>query len=121
MAVIGGCILLGACSTIIEGRSRQIMLNTNPARRRLRAISPEHPHRDGAEHVRHRADREDQARHLGRVGEADNKYDSPVNMTLVPNMPGQPEGPATLPASYSAVPVPARPADPPTPAPTTTR
>lgn len=33
---------------------------------------------------------------------ADNKYDSPVNMTLVPNAPGQPEGPSALPATFTA-------------------
>ena len=31
---------------------------------------------------------------------ADNKYESPVNISLVPNMPGQPEGPTTLPPTF---------------------
>jgi len=31
IAAIVACVLLGACSTIIEGRSQQIAVNTNPA------------------------------------------------------------------------------------------
>ena len=30
IGVIGACVLLGACSTIIEGRSQQVVVNTNP-------------------------------------------------------------------------------------------
>jgi hypothetical protein len=33
---------------------------------------------------------------------ANDAYTSPVDITLVPNMPGQPRGPVTLPASFSA-------------------
>jgi hypothetical protein len=41
---------------------------------------------------------------------ADNKYESPVNITLVPNMPGQVDGPATLPPTFTgASPPPAAP------------
>jgi len=31
IAAIVACVLLGACSTIIEGRSQQLAVNTNPA------------------------------------------------------------------------------------------
>ena len=34
---------------------------------------------------------------------ADNKYDSPVNVAMVPDAPGLAEGPAVLPQSYMAV------------------
>jgi hypothetical protein len=38
---------------------------------------------------------------------SDNKYESPVNITLVPNIPGQPEGPTVLPATFTgALPTP---------------
>lgn len=30
LLVLAACLLSGACSTIIEGRSQQIMVNTNP-------------------------------------------------------------------------------------------
>jgi hypothetical protein len=42
---------------------------------------------------------------------SDNKYDSPINITLIPNAAGQPEGPATLPPTFTGTP----------PAPTTTQ
>jgi hypothetical protein len=35
---------------------------------------------------------------------SDNKYESPINMTLIPNAPGQPEGPATLPPTFTGTP-----------------
>jgi hypothetical protein len=50
---------------------------------------------------------------------SDNKYDSPVNMTLVPVQPGQVEGPVSLPANFMGS-VPSQPAPPQqAPAPTT--
>jgi len=34
---------------------------------------------------------------------ADNKYDSPVNLTLSPNPPGQAQGPTSLPSGFNGV------------------
>jgi hypothetical protein len=47
---------------------------------------------------------------------SDNKYDSPVNITLSPNMPGQPEGPTALPPSFMGAQPQAAPASPEPPA-----
>ena len=37
---------------------------------------------------------------------SDNKYDSPVNITMVPVQPGQPEGPVSLPSTFIGTPPP---------------
>jgi hypothetical protein len=141
IAVIGGCVLLGACSTIIEGRSQQLMVNTNPSgadcglyRQGIRIATVQNtPGIALVEKTKHDIwvacvkSGYQLATHYDKSGAAgatfgniilgggigwaidsatgsDNKYESPVNITLVPNQPGQPEGPVTLPASYSAAP-----------------
>ena len=43
---------------------------------------------------------------VGNIILGDTMYDSPVNITMVPNVSGQPEGPTTLPASFAARPAP---------------
>jgi len=160
MAAIGGCILLGACSSIIEGRSQQIMINSNPPgadcglyRQALRIATVQNtPGIALVEKTKHSIwvacvkPGYQMASYYNKSGAAgatfgniilgggigwaidsasgaDNKYDSPVNITLVPNVPGQPEGPMTLPGSYMA-PTPAPATTPeavPMPAPTTAR
>jgi len=145
MAAIGGCMLLGACSTIIEGRSQQILLNSNPAgadcglyRQNLRiGMVQNTPGVVLVEKTKHDIwvvcvkPGYQMASYYNKSGAAgatfgniilgggigwaidsasgaDNKYDSTVNMTLLPNAPGQPDGPVTLPPSFSApVPPPA--------------
>lgn len=139
MAAVGGCMLLGACSSIIEGRSQQIMINSNPPgadcglyRQNLRIATVQNtPGIALVEKTKHPIwvacvkPGYQMASYFNKSGAAgatfgniilgggigwaidsasgaDNKYDSPVNITLVPNVPGQPEGPATLPASYAA-------------------
>ncbi len=137
-AVVGS-MLLGACSTIIEGRSQQIMLNSNPPgadcglyRQNFRIATVQNtPGVALIEKTKHDIwvvcvkPGHQMATYFNKSGAAgatfgniilgggigwaidsasgaDNKYDSPVNMTLVPNPPGQPEGPVSLPASFSA-------------------
>jgi hypothetical protein len=122
-------VLLGGCSTTIERNSQSILVNTNPPGadcglyrqgiriatvqnapgRALIAITKDDiwiacvkPGYQQATYVNH----------LGAAGVtvgsiilADTTmYDSPVNITMVPNVSGQPEGPTTLPASFAASP-----------------
>lgn len=144
---------LGACSTIIEGRSQQLMVNTNPPaadcafyRQGIRIATVQNtPGIALVEKTKHDIwvacvkPGYQMASYYNKSGAAgatfgniilgggigwaidsasgaDNKYDSPVNMTLLPNAPGQPEGPVTLPASYTA-PAPAAAQTPAPPAP----
>src|SRR5215813_948149 len=141
IAAIVACVLLGACSTIIEGRSQQIAVNTNPAgadcglyRQGLRIATVQNaPGSTLVEKTKHDIwvvcvkQGYQQATYFNHSGAAgatfgniilgggigwivdsatgsDNKYDSPVNVTLVPLPPGQPEGPVMLPSSYQGIP-----------------
>ena len=150
-AAMSGCIVLASCSTIIEGRSQQIMLNSNPSgadcglyRQGLRiatvqnapgvALIEKTKHDIWVACVKPGYQMASYYNKSGAAGAtfgniilgggigwaidsasgADNKYASPVNITLVPNMPGQPEGPMALPASFSPT-TPAPAAEPPKP------
>lgn len=167
VAAVVACVSLGACSSIIEGRSQQILVNTNPAgaecglyRQNMRiatiqnapssALVEKTKHDIWVVCVKQGYQMATHYNHSGAAGAtfgniilgggigwaidsasgADNKYESPVNVTLVPNVPGQPDGPATLPPTFTgtvpapasqtapaAAPAPAAPATP-TPAPT---
>lgn len=142
IAAIGACALLGACSSIIEGRSQQILVNTNPPgadcglyRQNIRiatvqnapgsALIEKTKHDIWVACVKQGYQMATYYNHSSAAGAtlgnillgggigwaidsasgADNKYDSPVNMTLVPNVPGQPEGPTTLPPTFTGTPV----------------
>ena len=137
IAAIVACVLLGACSTIIEGRSQQIAVNTNPAgadcglyRQGLRIATVQNaPGSTLVEKTKHDIwvvcvkQGYQQATYFNHSGAAgatfgniilgggigwivdsatgsDNKYDSPVNITLVPVQPGQPETPVGLPSTF---------------------
>jgi hypothetical protein len=141
IAAIAACVLSGACSTIIEGRNQQIVVNTNPAgadcglyRQGLRIATVQNAPGSALIEktkydiwvvcVKQGYQQATYFNHSGVAGAtvgniilgggigwivdsatgSDNKYDSPVNMTLVPVQPGQPEAPASLPGSYVAAP-----------------
>jgi hypothetical protein len=141
IAAFAVCVLLGACSTIIEGRSQQIFVNTNPAgadcglyRQGVRlatiqnapgsALIEKTKHDMWIVCVKQGYQTATYFNHSGAAGAtfgniilgggigwaidsatgSDNKYTSPVNMTLVPLQPGQPEGPVTLPSMYQGTP-----------------
>lgn len=132
------CALLGGCSSIIEGRSQTLFVNTNPIgadcgiyRQNLRIATVQNaPGSALVEKTKHDIwvacvkpgyQMATFYNHSGAAGAtfgnillgggigwaidsasgADNKYESPMNVTLVPNGPGQPEGPATLPATFT--------------------
>ena len=137
IGAIGACVLLGACSTIIEGRNQQIVVNTNPPGadcafyRQSAKIGTVQNTAGSALIEKSKYDiwiacvkqGYQQAAYLNHSGVAgatlgniilgggigwaidsatgsDNKYDSPVNITMVPVQPGQPEAPASLPATF---------------------
>ena len=138
LLAVAACVLLGACSSIIEGRSQQVMINSNPPgadcglyRQNIRIATVQNaPGSALVEKTKYdiwiacvKAGYQMATfyNHSGAAGAtfgniilgggigwaidsatgADNKYESPVNITLVPNMPGQPEGPATLPSTFA--------------------
>jgi hypothetical protein len=156
MAIIGVAVVLGGCSTIIEGRSQQLMVNTNPPgadcglyRQGVRiatiqnapgsALVEKTKHDIWVACVKSGYQQATYFNHSGVAGAtvgnvilgggvgwiidsasgADNKYDSPVNITLVPNVPGQPDGPTALPATFDSARPPAAPPAQPTPSPET--
>src|SRR6516165_1257456 len=122
MYALPGLLLLGACSSIIEGTSQEIMVNTNPPgakcslNRQGQSIARIDP-TPGAATIKklkyditivYNKDGYQEATYLNHSGVAgatfgnivlgggigwaidsasgaDNKYDSPVNMTLVPD------------------------------------
>jgi hypothetical protein len=141
MFAVSACVLLGACSSIIEGRSQQIFVNTNPIgadcglyRENVRiatvqnapggALVEKNKHDIWVACVKPGYQMATFYNHSGAAGAtfgniilgggigwaidsasgADNKYESPVNVTLVPNAPGQLEGPTSLPATFSGTP-----------------
>jgi hypothetical protein len=143
LLAIVACVLLGACSTIIEGRSQQIMVNSNPPgadcglyRQNVRIATVQNaPGSALIEKTKYDIwivcvkpgyQMATFYNHSGAAGAtfgniilgggigwaidsasgADNKYESPVNISLVPNVPGQPEGPVTLPPSFVGTPPP---------------
>jgi hypothetical protein len=147
IGAISACVLQGACSTIIEGKSQQIVVNTNPPgadcglyRQSLKIATIQNaPGSTLIEKskydiwiacVKQGYRQATYFNHSGVAGAAvgnilfgvvtggvgwaidsatgaDNKYDSPVNITLVPVQPGQPEGPVSLPATFAGMPTPA--------------
>ena len=133
-------LALGGCSSIIEGRSQTIMVNTNPQgadcglyRQDIRIATVQNaPGSALVEKSKHDIwiacvkQGYQQANYFNKSGVAgatvgniilgggigwiidsasgaDNKYDSPINITLVPNVPGQQEGPVSLPSTFSSV------------------
>jgi hypothetical protein len=144
-------IVLGGCSTIIEGRSQQIVVNTNPPgadcglyRQGLRiatvqnapgsALIEKSKHDIWVVCLKQGYQQATYFNHSGVAGAtagniilgggigwiidsatgSDNKYDSPVNITLNPVQPGQVEGPVGLPSNFAGgVPAPAPAAAPP--------
>jgi hypothetical protein len=157
LLAIAACVLLGACSTIIEGRSQQVMVNSNPPgadcglyRQNIRiatvqnapgsALIEKTKYDIWVACVKQGYQMATFYNHSGAAGAtfgniilgggigwaidsatgSDNKYESPVNITLVPNMPGQPEGPVTLPSTFTGTPPAAgQPGSPPPAAPAT--
>jgi hypothetical protein len=144
IGAISACVLLGACSTIIEGRSQQIVVNTNPPgadcglyRQSFRITTVQNtPGSTLVEKSKYDIwiacvkQGYQQAAFYNHSGVAaatfgniilgggvgwaidsatgsDNRYDSPVNITLVPVQPGQPPEPVSLPASFVGNPAPA--------------
>ncbi|MCW5734042.1 MAG: hypothetical protein KIS73_07950 [Enhydrobacter sp.] len=130
-------MLLGACSTIIEGRHQQIVVNTNPSgadcglyRQGIKistvqntpgnALIEKTKHDIWVVCVKQGYQQATYFNHSGAAGAtfgniilgggigwaidsasgADNKYDSPLNISLVPAQSGVTEGPATLPNTY---------------------
>jgi hypothetical protein len=153
IAAASAFAMLGACSTIIEGRSQQIVVNSNPIgadcglyRQGMRIATVQNaPGSTLIEKskydiwiacVKQGYQLASYYNHSGVAGAtlgniilgggigwaidsatgSDNKYDSPVNITLSPNMPGQPEGPVALPPSFTGTPPQAAPASPEPPA-----
>jgi hypothetical protein len=141
IALAGACLALGGCSSIIEGRSQTIMVNTNPNgadcglyREGVRIATVQNaPGSALIEKSKHDIwiacvkQGYQQATYFNKSGVAgatagniilgggigwiidsasgaDNKYDSPVNITLVPNAAGQIEGPVALPSMFNAAP-----------------
>lgn len=131
------CVLLSGCSTVIEGRSQQILVNSSPAgadcglyRQGLRIATVQNaPGSALVEKTKHDIwivcvkQGYQQATHYNKSGAAgatvgniilgggigwiidsasgaDNKYDSPINVTLVPVQPGE-TAPTTLPSSFT--------------------
>jgi hypothetical protein len=159
IAIIGVGVALSGCSSIIEGRSQQLMVNTNPPgadcglyRQGVRIATiqnaPGSTLIEKSKHdiwmvcVKQGYQQATYYNHSGVAGAtlgniilgggigwaidsatgADNKYDSPVNITLVPNGPGVPEGPVALPSTFDAVrPAPPPQQQPPSSAPNTTK
>lgn len=144
-------ILLGACSTIIEGRTQQVFVSTNPPgadcgfyRQGLKIATLQNtPGSALVEKTKHDMwivcvkPGHQQAAYFNHSGVAsatvgklilgggigwivdsatgsDNRYDSPVSITLVPLPEGQADGPVSLPASWEP---PAAPASSPAPPP----
>jgi len=153
IAAASACAMLGACSTIIEGKSQQIVVNSNPVgadcglyRQGMRIATvqsaPGSTLIEKSKYdiwiacVKSGYQMATYYNHSGVAGAtlgniilgggigwaidsatgSDNKYDSPVNITLSPNMPGQPEGPVALPPSFTGNSPQAAPASPEPPA-----
>lgn len=132
------CFFVGACSSIIEGRSQQIIVNTNPIgadcglyRQNVRIATVQNaPGSALIEKTKHDMwivcvkpgyQMATFYNHSGAAGAtfgniilgggigwaidsasgADNKYESPVNITLVPNVSGQADGAVTLPPTFT--------------------
>jgi hypothetical protein len=161
IGALGACVLLGACSTIVEGRAQQIAVSTNPAgadcglyrQNQLIGRIQNTPGSILVEKskydiwiacVKQGYQQTSYYNHsgvskatygnmlsFGAVGWAidsatgsDNRYDSPVTITMAPAQPGQPQPSVSLPATFNAFPppagqqpAPAQPAPPPRPAP----
>jgi hypothetical protein len=153
IAAASACVMLGACSTIIEGRSQQIFVNSNPIgedcglyRQGMRIATVQNAPGSALVEktkydiwiacVKSGYQMATYYNHSGAAGAtvgnillgggigwaidsatgSDNKYDSPVNITLSPNMPGQPEWPTALPPSFMGAQPQAAPASPEPPA-----
>lgn len=153
VAAVSACVLLGACATIIEGKTQQIFVNTNPTgaacglyRQGVHIATiqstPASTLIEKSKYdmwvacVKSGYQMAIYFNHSGAAGAtfgniilgggigwavdsatgSDNKYDSPVNITLVPNQPGQPEGPMTLPETFMGTPPVQAPAPAPAPA-----
>jgi hypothetical protein len=138
---VAACVLLGACLTIIEGRSQQLFVNPNPIgadcglyQQNLRIATVANtpgsalvektkndiwvacvkPGYQMATFYNHSGAAGATSGNIilgGGIGWAidsatgfDNTYESPINVTLIPNAPGQPEGPATLPPTFTGTP-----------------
>lgn len=132
---------LGGCSSIIEGTSQQIMVNTNPngadcalyregARIGTIQNTPGSGLVNKTKHdiwivcIKEGYQQATYYNHSGAAGAtfgniilgggigwaidsasgADNKYDSPVNISLVPIQPDGPMGPVSLPATFTGMP-----------------
>lgn len=130
LSIVTVAVLLGGCSTTIEQRSQLILVNTNPPgadcglyRQGIRIATVQNaPGRALIEITKYDIwiacvkpgyQQATYFNHLGVAGATvgniilgDTMYDSPVNITMVPNVSGQPEGPTTLPASFAARPAP---------------
>ena len=128
LSMVTVAVLLGGCSTTIEQRSQLILVNTNPPgadcglyRQGIRIATVQNaPGRALIEITKNDIwiacvkpgyQQATYFNHLGVAGATvgniilgDTMYDSPVNITMVPNVSGQPEGPTTLPASFAASP-----------------
>ena len=135
--VVAMALALTGCSTVIEGRSQQILVNSSPAgadcglyRQGLRIATVQNaPGSALVEKTKHDIwivcvkQGYQQATHYNKSGVAgatvgniilgggigwivdsasgaDNKYDTPVNVTLVPVQPGE-NSPTALPTSFS--------------------
>ena len=128
LSIMAVSILLGGCSTTIEQHSQLILINTNPPgadcglyRQGIRIATVQNtPGRALIEITKYDIwivcvkPGYQQATYLNHLGVAgatvgnivlgDTMYDSPVNITMVPNVSGQPEGPTTLPPSFAGSP-----------------
>lgn len=135
--VVAMALALTGCSTVIEGRSQQILVNSSPAgadcglyRQGLRIATVQNaPGSALVEKTKHDIwivcvkQGYQQATHYNKSGVAgatvgniilgggigwivdsasgaDNKYDTPVNVTLVPVQPGE-SSPTALPTSFN--------------------
>lgn len=138
-AALAALALLGGCSSIVEGTSQTIAVNTNPAGAQCGLYREgmnigtilQTPGATTVQKTKHDINvvcvmnGYQQATYFNKSGVAgataaniilgggigwaidsmsgaDNKYDSPVNITMVPNPPGTIAAPAALPAAYNA-------------------
>ncbi len=153
LAALGLMVTLAGCSSIVDGTSQNIMVNTNPAgatcglyRENINigtiAATPGSVLVQKSKHditILCVMNGYQQASHFNKSGVAgatvgnillgggigwaidsmsgaDNKYDTPVNITMVPLQPGSPAAPALLPPTLSASQVPVATAAPAAPA-----
>jgi hypothetical protein len=139
IGALGACVLLGACSTIMEGRAQHIAVSTNPPGADCglyrqgaligRTQTPGSVLIEKSKYdiwiacVKQGYEQTTYYNHsgvaqmtlgnmvsFGAVGWAvdsatgsDNRYDSPVAITMTPARSGQPGLPPTLPATFDAV------------------